>query len=113
MSTQKLTEAEILDRVILKDKRSEKIDNWTPVFVEQIPANEHVEVGKLYISEKLGASLHLCACGCGLPVRIPIGGTCGWKLHRNGNKISITPSLLHRLGCKSHYFITDNKTDWR
>ena len=35
----------------------------TPVFVDFIP--DHVEQGKIYISETYHTAIHKCCCGCG------------------------------------------------
>ena len=41
-----------------------RISDLIPVYVETVP--ETLEEGKIYISEKYGTAVHLCACGCGL-----------------------------------------------
>ena len=78
-----------------------------PVFVEFMP--EKLEENKLYISEKYGACLHKCLCGCGSETSTPIGGS-GWKLTKHDNgKVSLSPSISKfQAECKSHYIITKN-----
>jgi hypothetical protein len=81
---------------------------------EYIP-NE-IEPNKFYYSKELGASSHLCPCGCNTERFIPIkaeGNSItmnleSWNIEIKDNKFSITPSILHRQGCKSHYIITNN-----
>ena len=81
-----------------------------PVFVEVIPNS--LEQGKLYISLKYNAVLHLCACGCGNEVSTPLSPT-QWKLFENGNSVSLKPSIGNwSYPCKSHYFITNNEIQW-
>jgi len=79
-----------------------------PVFVEFIP--QVMEDNKLYISEKFGACLHNCLCGCGLKTSTAFKPQWkeGWELikHENG-KVSLKPSILNRR-CGSHYIITKN-----
>jgi len=57
----------------------------------------------------------LCPCGCRdsiqlslLPIERPF-----WKIEIfKDKKVSITPSIWRQLGCKSHFFITQNKVKW-
>lgn len=86
-----------------------KIQTVEPVFTEFIP--QDLEDGKLYISEKYEVAIHLCACGCGGKAVTPIGPG-EWRLTKNGDKISLSPSIGNWSGEKeyhAHYFITDNK----
>lgn len=81
----------------------------TPIFIEGYFSEDmEMEEGKLYIIRDLGCK-HKCFCGCGQDIYIHFNDKTGWKLieHENG-KISITPSLHHFNGCKSHYIITKN-----
>ena len=77
-----------------------------PVFVEQIP--ETMEPNKVYITEQYGGCKHLCLCGCGVPVWLPLKPDF-WTLtkHEDG-KISLSPSILQRFDCKSHYILIQN-----
>lgn len=76
-----------------------------PIYVEFIPAD--LEQGKLYISEKYEGCTHLCLCGCGVKCYLPLGAG-EWSINNNKGKVSITPSILQRFECKSHYIITNN-----
>lgn len=71
---------------------------------EYIP--ENLEFGKLYYSKEFGGLSHLCVCGCGQKTYIPIRDG-EWSVFPNNGKVTITPSLLHRFDCKSHYIITN------
>lgn len=64
------------------------------------------EFGKLYYSEKYHGCSHLCLCGCGIECYLPIAST-EWQLTINEGKPTITPSILQRFDCKSHYIITN------
>ena len=82
----------------------------TTCFVEFIP--DVLKEGILYISEKYHTTTHLCPCGCGEKVPIPIDPNFwdnAWILTVNGDKPTLMPSLLQRFACKSHYFITAGK----
>lgn len=86
---------------------------FIPVFVEEyLPKNEDVEEGKLYISRQFGCK-HKCFCGCGDNIYIHFNQKTGWQLieHENG-KVTISPSLQHLNGCKSHYIITKNAANF-
>lgn len=76
------------------------------VNVEFIPPFKDMEFGKLYYSEEYETSNHLCPCGCGMQTPTPIKQG-EWSLSVNNGKATISPSILHRNGCKSHYIITN------
>lgn len=79
-------------------------------YSEFLPNIQDLEQDVIYVSEKYGGTSHLCFCGCGNLIYIPINkGTATWQFTKHDNgKVSFTPSLLHRLECKSHYIITKN-----
>ena len=83
---------------------------WQLVWVEDMP--EIIEEGKIYISTKHRLTEHLCACGCGTEVSLPLGRS-DWKIEYDGETVGIWPSVGNwRLPCKSHYVIQENKTRW-
>ena len=73
------------------------------VEVEFIP--ETLESGVLYYSEKHKTASHLCACGCGQNIAIPIKKG-EWSIISK-EPLTIAPSLHHRIQCKAHYTITN------
>jgi hypothetical protein len=81
-----------------------------PVELVELKENEYVpdvmEFGKIYYSEFFEGAKHLCLCGCGKDCYLPIKSG-EWDLHKNGGKTTITPSILQRFECKSHYIITN------
>lgn len=80
-------------------------------FVESAP--QTLEQGVLYVSIRHKSVLHLCACGCGQEVVTPLAPH-RWQMTFNGETVSLEPSVGNSsLPCRSHYFITDNKVDWR
>lgn len=74
------------------------------VEVEFIPGASEMEPGKLYYSKEYETSNHLCACGCGHQTPLPIKNG-EWSLIVENNKINISPSILQRFECKTHYII--------
>lgn len=84
-------------------------------FSKYIPEDK-VE-GILYISREYETAVHLCPCGCGAEIPIPItedpreinGIRNPWYMSiPYKNVVTISPSLLNR-ECGAHYFITQNK----
>ncbi len=69
---------------------------------EFIPDN--MEPNTIYYSQEFRGSKHLCLCGCGHDCFLPIKQG-EWNLENNNGKVTITPSILQRFECKSHYII--------
>jgi len=70
------------------------------------PIPENMEFGILYYSSEYKSSNHLCLCGCGHECYLPIKEN-EWNLIIENNKPTITPSILQRFECKSHYIINN------
>lgn len=74
--------------------------------------SEELKPGVLYVSDEFSISAHLCACGCGSKIRIPLGPT-EWVLDETKNGPSLYPSIGNwQLPCKSHYWISKGKVIW-
>ena len=70
--------------------------------------------GVLYISERFGVVIHLCACGCGIKTVTPIREG-GWTISKNKDKVTLRPSIGNFSGespYHAHYYITESKVDW-
>ncbi len=78
-----------------------------PAFVEECPDKEDMKFGEIYISKKYKGTSHLCLCGCGVECFLPLELN-EWELKENNGKITISPSILQRFQCQSHYIINDN-----
>ena len=79
----------------------------TPIKVTLMP-NE-MQQGNLYISQEYQVSCHLCLCGCGQNVVLPLAGKNKWTLIETDKGVSFTPSVGNfQIPCKSHYIITNN-----
>ena len=88
-----------------------KVEKFKPIFVDYIP--DIIEPGELYISMKNSFCCHLCACGCGEKVMMPLSKDKGWILLFNGKEVSFTPSIGNfSFTCHSHYYIINNKVEW-
>lgn len=93
-----------------------------PTFIETVPPDDDMEDGVLYVSEKYGTAIHMCACGCRGKTVMPINfqkedgtmTTYGWDYTRTDNGlVSFSPSVGNfNFPCKSHYFIRNNKVEW-
>lgn len=99
-----------------RERETDKINEFNKVvFCDTIPSE--LEYGVLYVSEKFETANHLCSCGCGNEVPIPISVRkhcdMNWNYGRNGDKVTFSPSLRNK-HCpnEAHYFIRDNKIIW-
>ena len=73
---------------------------------------EILEPGQLYVSLEHGAMVHLCACGCGQEVSLPLSPT-DWKLSYDGENILLRPSVGNwRFPCRSDYVIEGGRVNW-
>lgn len=87
-----------------------KLRQITPEFVDEIPRK--LEHGILYVCCRYRAVKHLCACGCGVAVNIPLHPT-GWTLICDGVSVSLWPSIGNwSENCQSHYWIRNNRIEW-
>ena len=81
-----------------------------PRFVEAVPAN--IDAGVLYVSMEFSTTSHLCCCGCGNRVVLPLHPTA-WRLTYDGKAISMSPSVGNwTFPCRSHYWIRANRIAW-
>lgn len=79
-------------------------------FIDEAP--DHMEAGILYVSMPYRTSLHLCCCGCGNQVALPLRPTA-WKLTYDGDTITMSPSVGNwSFPCRSHYWIRNNQVEW-
>jgi hypothetical protein len=81
-----------------------------PRFVDAVPAE--IEPGVLYVSMEFSTTSHLCCCGCGSRVVLPLHPTA-WRLTYDGKAISMSPSVgSWTFPCRSHYWIRANRIEW-
>lgn len=86
------------------------IDRIRPKFVEMVP--ETLKPGLLYVSLEHGSVVHLCACGCGSEVVLPLTPV-DWRLTYDGEDISLSPSVgSWSLACRSHYILDRGRVRW-
>jgi len=87
-----------------------RIRSITPEFVELMPPR--LEPGLLYISLEYRVTKHLCACGCGQPIVLPLHPG-QWRFSYDGENVSLAPSVGNDgLDCRSHYWIRNGRIDW-
>jgi len=85
-------------------------DQLTLRFADFIPSE--LEQGILYISMQYATTSHLCCCGCGNRVVLPLHPT-DWWLRFDGKTVTIRPSVGNwSFECRSHYLITANRIQW-
>lgn len=77
--------------------------------VENFP--NPLEPGKFYYSQEFQTSRHLCACGCGDVIKLPID-----HLHHHLSEGPDGPTLRPSVGnwnvCDAHYYITNGEVEW-
>ena len=78
--------------------------------VSRIP--ESLIPGLLYVCFDCNVVAHLCACGCGKKVILPIDPEF-WSVTYDGETVSLRPSIgNYQFPCKSHYWIKCNQIIW-
>ena len=79
-------------------------------FARAIP--DELEPATLYVSVDFLTTSHLCACGCGAEVVLPLHPT-KWRVSFDGATVTMKPSIgSSSLPCRSHYFITAGEVHW-
>ncbi len=71
-----------------------------------------MEYSKIYYSKKLKASSHICLCGCGHKCYLPIKENEWYLTINNNGTFTISPSILQRFECRSHYVIVNSKANF-
>lgn len=58
----------------------------------------------------------LCPCGCGAELGMllqQMGTRSPWEFREGANcEATLTPSIQHTAGCRSHFFLTDGQVRW-
>jgi hypothetical protein len=86
------------------------VDRLRPRFVEEMP--DDLDEGVIYVSLEHRSMLHLCACGCGSEVVLPLT-PLDWRLTYDGEDVSLAPSIgSWNLPCRSHYFVERGRVRW-
>ena len=64
-----------------------------------------------YIDEAL---YFICPCGCDSIIELNLleDSKPLWKYNIDNKKITISPSVWRKIGCKSHFFIRTGKVHW-
>jgi hypothetical protein len=87
-----------------------RINLITPEVVELAP--RVLQPGRLYISPKYGAAVHLCCCGCGEKVVTPLS-PAEWRIELTQGRATLHPSIGNwSMVCQSHYWIRGNRVVW-
>lgn len=104
-----------------------KIEQYETVRLPDYMSSDSLEDGKIYViyqtalAEHSGPSVqYLCPCGCKQHVFLPCRDAGNprsrepqWELDlTTDGKVNISPSILEKAGCKSHYFIKAGEVQW-
>jgi hypothetical protein len=91
-------------------------DKLTELRVERcVNIPDPLEPGILYVSDLYRVAIHLCPCGCGTDVVTPFweaGPGPEWQISGDETTVTLSPSILVRSPCQSHYFIRENRVEW-
>jgi len=77
--------------------------------VEQFP--DSLRPGILYWSKKFKISAHLCACGCGDIIYLPVD-SANYSIRMDKGGPTLRPSVGNWNVCNAHYFITNGEVRW-
>jgi Family of unknown function (DUF6527) len=78
--------------------------------VRYIPAE--LQPGVLYVSKEFEIAVHLCPCGCGAKIRMPLGPT-EWVVRETRKGPTVRPSIGNwQEACRSHYWIRNGEIEW-
>lgn len=72
---------------------------------------DELHSGVLYWSQEFEMSAHLCACGCGDTIFLPID-KLNFSITVDSNGPTLRPSVGNWGVCNAHYLITDGGVDW-
>jgi hypothetical protein len=87
-----------------------RVDRYEHQFQATFP--DELGAGLLYISTEYDTTAHLCACGCGNVVVLPLDPT-GWQFTYDGRAVTLSPSVGNwSFPCQSHYLIIDGDVVW-
>jgi hypothetical protein len=71
-----------------------------------------LQPGVLYVSDEFELCAHLCACGCGEKVILPLGPP-DWNVTEESGGPSLWPSVgSWQIACQSHYVISRGEVRW-
>lgn len=70
---------------------------------------DQLDKDTIYVEDETFAVHFICPCGCGDEIHLPIMEG-HWRLNRE--TVSLEPSILRTVGCKSHFFIRNGEVVW-
>ena len=86
-----------------------RVERMEAVPVDLAPPT--LEPGKLYVSRKYKAAVHICCCGCGAKVVTPLS-RAEWQVEETARGVSVSPSIGNARPCRTHYWIRDGRVLW-
>ena len=86
-----------------------RVERMEAVTVDLAPPT--LEPGKLYVSRKYKAAVHLCCCGCGAKVVTPLS-SAEWQVEESPRGVSVSPSIGNARPCRTHYWIRGGQVRW-
>lgn len=86
-----------------------RIDNYCPKWVDELPNRSDMQSGFLYICLEYMGTSHLCPCGCGTEVYIPIvfgdhsNENHKWKYTDVNGIVSLVPSITGAIATEDKF----------
>lgn len=101
------------------EKQKTKINKYTKIVeYEDVIADNPFDSQTLYIQKRGGVdrwAYFSCPCGCGAELNICLQSSAipywDYEEHDDGT-VSFSPSILHKVGCQSHFYIRHNIVEW-
>lgn len=89
---------------------------YKPLHCDNLPVTFQASVVYL-IGEKNDPwqAAFICPCGCRSLIQLSLlsDSSQKWKVFLNNkNKISLSPSIHRKIGCKSHFYLHKGKIQW-
>lgn len=87
-------------------------------FIQDIPSSDEIQNNRIYLvgnDNCYWCGVLKCPCGCGESIHLNLieKNQPSWKTTlSNHNRVSVSPSIWKKSGCKSHFFIREGKVIW-
>jgi len=98
-----------------------KVKRWLSPKYQVKLQSEYPEDPKPYVMYLIGERIDpwlvcfRCPCSCGEIINLNLlkDASPVWKVKINKKgKLTIRPSIKRTIGCRSHFFLTQNRIDW-
>lgn len=107
----------IVSRLIERLFPPKRLHRFKDVVVAGERPDNRIPYGTLVIEERGGMArwVHfLCPCGCKelRSVNLMSSRSPHWMLQRQGDRVTLHPSVWVTEGCRAHFFVRGNEIEW-